>query len=214
MLDIARVVEIRPESHAVDIEMMRDGRRIAGVQVMARSGGTDMGLSDLSSPALSGYGTPNSAVRDIYAVVAHFGTTPIVLGFLFPQVSQVLFPDRDRMVYRHASDVYTTIDAQGNTELSHPSGTFLRIGKTAPHEDLTGKDYDKLWAIKRNTDAAVNVQLTVKNAGAQVASINIDPSGNVTIDHAGNLSVSAGGAMRLESGGNMTFVAPRIDLNP
>lgn len=221
MLDIARVVETHPESHAVDLEFMADGRRVAGVQVMSRTAGTDMGLSDLSRPERTGYGAENSAVRDVYAVVGYFGHTPVVLGFLFPQVAQCLFPDRDRMVYRHASDVYMTIDKDGNTEVYHPSGTFLRIGTTAPHEDLTGKDYDKIWAIRRNTEKAVHVQLSVKNAGSQVASVNIDPGGNVTLSNsgntsiqtAGNVAVTAGGTMNLSSGGAMTLTAPTIDLN-
>lgn len=221
MLDIARVVETHPESHAVDLEFMADGRRVAGVQVMSSSAGTDMGLSDLSRPDRTGYGAENSAVRDVYAVVSYFGRTPVVLGFLFPQVAQCLFPDRDRMVYRHASDVYMTIDRDGNTEVAHPSGTFLRIGTTPVHEDLTGKDYDKIWNIRRNTDKAVHVQLSVKNAGGQVASVNIDPAGNVTlanqgntsIQTAGNVAVTAGGTMSLSSGGAMTLTAPTIDLN-
>lgn len=221
MLDIARVVETHPESHAVDLEFMADGRRVAGVQVMARTAGTDMGLSDLSRPARTGYDSENSAVRDVYAVVGYFGRTPVVLGFLFPQVAQCLFPDRDRMVYRHASDVYMTIDKDGNTEVYHPSGTFLRIGTTAAHEDLTGKDYDKIWSIQRNTDKAVHVQLSVKNAGSQVASVNIDPAGNVSLSNqgntsiqtAGNVAVTAGGTMALSSGGAMTLTAPTIDLN-
>lgn len=221
MLDIARVVETHPESHAVDLEFMADGRRVAGVQVMSHTAGTDMGLSDLSRPERTGYGSENSAVRDVYAVVSYFGRTPVVLGFLFPQVAQCLFPDRDRMVYRHASDVYMTIDKDGNTEVYHPSGTFLRIGTTAAHEDLTGKDYDKIWSIQRNTDKAVHVQLSVKNAGSQVASVNIDPAGNVSLSNqgntsiqtAGNVAVTAGGTMALSSGGAMTLTAPTIDLN-
>lgn len=229
MLDIARVVETRPESHAVDLEFLADGRRVAGVQVLSRTAGTDMGLSDLSRPERTGYGAENSAVRDVYAVVGYFGRTPVVLGFLFPQVAQCLFPDRDRMVYRHASDVYATIDKDGNTEVSHPSGTFLRIGTSPAHEDLTGKDYDKIWRIRRNTEQAVHVQLSVANAGAEVASLNIDPSGNVTLKHAGNLtattggslsaavsgslSATVGGASTVDSGGDMSLTAPTITLN-
>jgi len=221
MLDIARVVEIHPESHAVDLEFMADGRRVAGVPVMARSAGGDVGLSDLSRPTNTGYGAENSAVRDVYAVVGKLGQAPIVLGFLFPQVAQCLFPDRDRMVYRHASDVYMTIDKDGNAEVYHPSGTFLRIGSTAEHEDLTGKDYDKIWNIRRNTDKAVHVQLSVKNAGNQVASINIDPGGSVTITNSGNtkvttsgnVDIAAGGSMNLTAGAGMKLKAPRIDLN-
>lgn len=221
MLSLARVVNIHPESHAVDLVFMDDGRRIAGVQVMAGSAGSNFGCSDLAVPDATGYEAENTGTRDIYAVVSWIREIPLVLGFLFPQVAQCLFADKERMVYRHASDVYTTIDKDGNTEVYHPSGTFLRIGTTAAHEDLTGKDYDGAWKIARNTGKAVHVQLTVKNAGAQKASLNIDPSGNVTLSHVGNLSTttggnlsaSVGGTSTVNSGGNMSLTAPTITLN-
>jgi hypothetical protein len=221
MLSLARVVAIHPESHAVDLEFMEDGRRIAGVQVMARSAGTNFGLSDLSTPDGDGFGGSNSGTRDVYAVVGWVREHPFVLGFMFPQVAQCLFSDKDRMVYRHSSDVYMTVDANGNTELYHPSGTYLRIGSSSGHEDLTGKDYDKLWKIARNTQSAVHVHLSVKNAGSEVASLNIDPSGNVTESNVGNLSAAVGGNLSANvggtadvvSGGNMSLTAPTITLN-
>jgi hypothetical protein len=183
-------------------------------------------LADLPVPSLPPSGDKwdlnESKDRDMLAVVAFFKRLPIVIGFLYPQVSQMLFSDQNRRIERHASDVYTTIDGDGNTELYHPSGTYLRIGTAAAHEDLTGKDYDGKWKIEKNTTTAVHVQLTVKNAGSQVASVNIDPSGNVSLTHsgdlsvntAGNVAVTAGGTMDLTSTGNMTLTAPRIDLNP
>lgn len=221
MLHLARVVEIHPESHAVDLVFMEDGRRIAGVQVMSGTAGGNFGFADLARPTATGYDAENTGVRDIYAVVSWMREIPVVLGFLFPQVAQCLFADKERMVYRHASDVYTTIDADGNTEVYHPSGTFLRIATSAAHEDLTGKDYDGKWKIERNTGKAVHVQLTVKNAGAQKASLNIDPSGNVTLSHTGNLSTTTGGNLSatvggtstVNSGGNMSLTAPTITLN-
>ncbi|WP_206165862.1 hypothetical protein, partial [Citrobacter braakii] len=88
-------------------------------------------------------------------------------------------------------------------------------------EDLTGKDFDKKWAIKKNTDKAVHVQLTVKNAGAQVASLNIDPGGNVTLTHTGdmaintggNANVTVGGSTTVSSGGPATLNAPEVTVN-
>lgn len=221
MLTLARVVEIHPESHAVDLVVMDDGRRLAGVQVLSGSAGSNFGLSDLAAPDAVGYEAAGTGERDTLAVVSWVRDIPVVLGFLFPQVAQCLFADRERMVYRHASDVYTTIDGSGNTEVYHPSGTFLRIGASPGHEDLTGKDYDKVWAIKRNTGAAVHVHLEVANAGASVASLNIDPSGNVSLTHSGNLTTSTGGNLSATVGGSasvnssgaMTLTAPTITLN-
>lgn len=216
MLDLARVVAIHPESHAVDLFFMADGRRIAGVQVLSHSAGGNFGMSDLSTPdinAANQYESSNSGTRDIYAVVGWSSHIPLVLGFMFPQVAQCLFPDKDRMVYRHSSDVYFTVDKDANTEVYHPSGTFMRIGTSAAHEDLTGKDFDKVWKISRNTSKAVHVNLTVKNAGSEVAKITIDPSGNVVETNSGNLSATAGGTSLVKSTGNMTLEAPQITMN-
>jgi len=173
---LARVVGVHPESNAVDIEMMIDNRRIPGVQVGSGSAGTDCGLADLSEPTFTEYGKGNSKTRDIYAVVTWVHDFPIVLCFLFPQVSECLFLEKNFRVNRHASDVYSTIDANGNIEVCHPSGAYVRFGATPDHVDLTGKDYDKKWKIKRNTDKPVHIH--VGQAGG-VASVNISPSGQI-----------------------------------
>lgn len=221
MLNLARVVDIHPESNAVDIVFMDDGRRYAGVQVVSGSAGTNFGYADLSLPDKTGYDAGNTNTRDIYAVVSFVKQIPVVLGFLFPQVAQCLFEDKERMVYRHASDVYVTVDKNGNTEVAHPSGTFLRIGETPGHEDLTGKDFDKVWKIERNTGRAVYVHLTVANAGSPVATLDIDPSGNVVETNAGNLSATVGGAttvdsagaVTIKSGASITLQAPSLVFN-
>lgn len=194
MLSLARVVKVHPESHAVDVEFMDDGRRVAGVQVLSSVAGTDFGSTDLSEPDTMGYGSKQSKTRDIYAVVDFIRDIPVAIGFMFPQVAQCLFKDTNRKVYRHSSDVYYTIDGKGNTEFSHPSGAYVRFGATPEHENLTGKDYDKKWQIKRNTKSKVHIH--VEQAGG-VASFDIDPSGNITIK-AVNIDVT--GKMHITGG--------------
>lgn len=49
--------------------------------------------------------------REMSAVVVFARGVPVVLGFLLPQVGQMTFPDKNRRVDRHASGVYSTIDA-------------------------------------------------------------------------------------------------------
>ena len=218
MLMLARVVNIHPESHAVDLVIMEDGRRISGVQVISHSAGTDFGLSDLALPDATGYDAKNTKTRDIYAVLSWVRDIPLVLGFMFPQVAQCLFADKERMVYRHPSDVYLTIDGKGNTELYHPSGAYLRLGESGAHEDLTGKDYDKVWKIKRNTGRKVNIHL---EQGGGVASLNIDPGGNIDLKHAGNLTTSTGGNLsakvdgtaNIEVSGDTTLTTPTLTVN-
>lgn len=217
MLNLARVVDIHPESHAVDVVLMDDGRRISGVQVLAGSAGTNFGVADLAMPDAVGYEAKNSKTRDIYAVLSWVRDIPVVLGFLYPQVAQCLFREKERMVYRHASDVYVTIDGNGNTEIYHPSGAYFRIGESGAHEDLTGKDYDKVWAIKRNTDKKVHIHL---EQGGGVAALDIDPAGNISLTHAGNLTTSTGGNLSATVGGStdlnsgpVTITAPSLTIN-
>lgn len=218
------VVAVYPEGNSVDVLLDDDGSRLANVQVLSPTGSSNTGvidLPDVGGPADDTRWDP-TATRDRYvkAMVGFCRSVPFVAGFLLPQINQITFKEKNRRIARHASDVYTSVDDAGNVEVYHPSGTFLRIGTAAAHEDLTGKDYDQKWAITRNTDKAVHVQLTVKNAGVQKASLNIDPSGNVTLSHAGNLSSSTAGSAVVNvtgttdvvSGGNAHLTAPQVTI--
>lgn len=200
------VVATYPEAASVDVLLIDEGRRLRGVQVMVPTGSSSTGILDL--PDVGGPTDESrwdiTVERDRYmrALVAFVRGVPVVVGFLLPQVNQITFKEPNRRIMRHASDVYTSIDDAGNVELYHPSGTYLRIGTEAEHEDLTGKDFDQKWAIQRNTDKAVHFQLTVKNSGGQQASLNIDPEGNVTLVHVGNLTIETGGNASVTVAGN------------
>lgn len=224
MLEIARVVGIHPESYAVDIVVLRTGTRLSAVQVLSPMAGSAFGHADLPKPDLTTPADPYATERterDIFAVVAMADRLPLVIGFLFPQVAQCLFPDVERAVHRHCSDVYSTIDSEGNTEWRHPSGTRIRVGTTPEHDDLTGRDYDGRWAIERNTDKAVHLRVEVHNAGSKVATIDVDPSGNVLLDHDGNLTINTRGATQVNvegtttvaSGGAAVVQAPSVTLD-
>jgi hypothetical protein len=136
---------------------------------------------DIPTPTAPGapYGVIATKDRDIYAAVDTMGGLPVVVGFLFPEVCQMLFLEAQLKIQRHASDVYTMVDAEGNAEFFHPSGTYLRIGASPAHRDLTGQDFDKKWKIANNTSTPVHVHLSVRNAGAEVGSVDMDPSGNM-----------------------------------
>jgi len=189
-LKLAKVVKVNPGGHSVDLLFLDDGSRIPGVQVLSGSASTNSGVVDIPEPSGGGWDSSASLTgdRDLIAVVAFYRGLPLVQGFLFPQVCQMLFDRPNFKVTRHASDVYQTVDGAGNVEVYHPSGTYLRIGESAAHEDLTGLDTDGKWKISKNTSKAVHVQLTIKNGGVLKASLNIDPSGNVTLNHEGNFS--------------------------
>lgn len=223
-MTLARVIRIIPEANAVDLQFLDTGDVVPMVQVMAGSASGNTGLVDLAQPDQNTdpLDPLSRGERQIIACVNFYRGLPVVQGFLFPQVCQMLFERINFRVDRHASDVYSTIDADGNTEVYHPSGTYLRIGTDPAHEDLTAQDFDGKWAIANNTDKAVHVQLTVKNAGAQVASLNIDPAGNVTLNHAGNFNHVVGGSYSLSvagtytatSGGAYVLQSPTFDWSP
>lgn len=207
-----RVAAIHPEDYSVDLVMTDTGDQLAGVQVLSPSASTNSGQNNLPSVATPSSGNlwdlTETTSRDVLAGVAYFGQYPIVLGFRFPQVCQMLFAELDRAINRHASDFYTSIDGQGNYEAYHPSGTYLRIGTSPDHEDLTGKDFDGQWKIAKNTASAPHVHLTVANAGAPVASIDIDPSGNITLQNNGNLTATVTGNVVGDVTGTVTLNAP------
>jgi len=207
-LQLGIVVACYPEGNAVDIILPDSGSRLSNVQVMFL-GSDSTGTVDLPDPGLPADDTrwllTNNPARTIYGIVGSYKGHPVCLGFLLPQVNQMTFKQLNRRIVRHASDVYTTTDKSGNTELYHPSGTYLRIGTTPAHEDLTGLDFDALWKITKNTATAVYVHLTVANAGVVKATLEIDPSGNVALVNQGTLNATVTG--------NMTVTANQISLN-
>jgi hypothetical protein len=207
----ARVVALHPEDHSCDLVMLSDGSRLSGVQIMSSSASTNTGLNDLAAPTPAPGGDKWNASlktgRDIVAIVDWCENNPYVVGFLFPQICQMTFKDPNRKIDRHASDFYQTIDGKGNVEWSHPSGTYLRIGTSPEHEDLTGKDFDKKWAIKNNTGTAPHVHLTVASAGSVVATLDIAPSGAITVTGA-TLAATLTGAATLVAPGGVTVDTP------
>jgi hypothetical protein len=212
-----RVSAIHPEDYSVDLVMTDDGSRLAGVQVLTPHASTNSGANCLPQPSMPASGNvwdlTETTDRDVLAGVAFFGQYPVVLGFRYPQVCQMLFADLQRAINRHPSDFYTSIDAAGNFEAYHPSGTYLRIGTSSAHEDLTGKDFDGLWKITKNTSSAPHVHLTVANAGSPVASVDIDPSGNITLQNNGNLSATVGGNVTATVTGNVDITSPQTTIH-
>lgn len=192
---LAQVTRIRPGGHAVDLVFVDDGYRVAGVQVISSAASSNTGLNDLPETETG---------RELIAVVIFMAGMPLVIGFLFPQISEMLFSDPGRKITRHSSDVYSSIDRDGNAEWYHPSGTYIRIGTTPAHEDLTGKDFDQKWRTRRNTDKAVHFHLEIQNGGVSKGVIDIDPNGNGTLTLKGDLSVDVSGNLNATIGGNAT----------
>lgn len=203
--ELAKVVAIHPESNCVDVVVLRTGARLAAVRVLSATATGQTGIANLHLPdCTGGYDSDNTGKRDIVAALEYYREMPFVVGFLYPEVSECLFARPDFKVDRHASDVYHTINANGDMELHHPSGAYVRIAESPAHEDLTGQDYDGIWSIQRNTGRAVHIH--IEQAGG-VASVNIDPAGNIDIIHDGNLTAATGGNLSASVGGNISATA-------
>lgn len=204
-LRLAKVVAVYPGGYSVDLKFYDDGSQASNVQVLSgRPVSTSTGVSDMPTPDVPAGGSQwsmqDTKTTDMIGVVGFVRGVPVVVGFLYPQVNQMLFSDKDRMVYRHKSGVYFTIDKDGNLEMCHPSGAYIRFGDSPDHEDLTGKDFDGKWKIP--TTEAVSIR--VAQAGGK-AVITISPSGDIAISSDGDISFSAVG--------EFTVSASKINLN-
>lgn len=201
----AKVVGVANQGRAVSLIYMDDGSQVPNVQVMSGAASSKAGRSLLHKPTPPK--TPGDPTKtndqDVYALVGTLmGGIPIVLGFYFPQVSQMMF-DRDNfLIDRHPSDVYHTIDDDGNVTVRHPSGTSIVISTDPEAEDLTGQDFDKKFAIARNADKAVHVRVKVMNAGVQKADLHLDPDGNLILDLAGDATVTVAGDLHATVAGD------------
>lgn len=197
MFRLGYVVATHPEDHSVDLVMCDDGTRLIGVQVMSVGGSARTGHVDMPEvPETNNkwdITKPNG--QDQKAVVVFSKAGPVVMGFLLPQISQMTFKDGKRRMNRHQSDVYHTIDGEGNMELHHPSGAYVRMGEKLDHEDLSNKNFDESFKIDRNTDKKVGGRVSISGAEAQV-----DKDGNfklsiknteVTIDKDGNCKIKS-----------------------
>lgn len=198
----AKVIAIHPEDNSCDVMILRDGTKLMGLQVQSSSASTNTGLIDLVQPADAPGGQWTTRTdRDVVAIVDFCDDMPFISGFLFPQICEMTFKEPNRKIDRHASDFYHTVDAAGNAEWFHPSGTYLRMGESPAHEDLTGKDFDKKWKITKNTARAPHVQLVIANGGDVKLTIHADPAGNLTV-------TSAAGTATLVFPGGVTVDTP------
>ena len=222
--DLGVVVATYGSGRCVDV-LMPNGDQLSNVSVMSEHASSSSGSHDLpdigNPPGDARWLLTASPERYVRAVVCFIRGVPICLGFVFPQLNQVTFNQINRKIDRHASDFYSTIDQYANAEWSHPSGSYFRIGTNPAHEDLTNQNYQQNWNISANTASAPHVHLQVANAGRAVATIDIDPSGNILVQHNGDMTVNVGGNLEasvagttsVTSGGAADVKAPSVTVD-
>jgi len=210
-MNLARVVAVHPESHRVDLLFLATNQRVPGVRVMSGAASSSSGMFGLATPtsqkAADPYDDPTKGDRVLIACVGYFDGQPVVHGFIFPEVSEILFADPDRVMHRTPSDFYHTVDGAGNAEWFHPSGAYVRIATDPAHEDLRGKDYNGKFNPKRN--AGNKVHIHIEQAGG-TASVNIAPDGAIVIKSAATLLAEVADTVTVKAGGATTVEAPSV----
>jgi hypothetical protein len=159
-----QVVGTHPETYSVDLLDWRSGWRMDQVPVMVgpatgRTGAADLPVFSEESPGL--------------AIMDMVDGNPVVLGFIHTRLSALRFAD-GRAIDRHDSDVYQTIDREGEFELYHPSGAMIRMGEGEAHVDLTGLDHDGQWALAKNTGKTVKLTLQVGASKIVISDEGVD----------------------------------------
>lgn len=184
MLRKGLVVATHVEDNSVDLVMADNGERLAGVQVITLDGSTRTGTADLPlMPEKNNkWDVTERTEQDMIAIVGSVFGIPVVVGFLFPQINQIL-PKKGskRKFKRHQSDVQTSIDGDGNIQIVHPSGTYVRIAESPDLENLDGLNADENAKTDRNTLRRVSVRIGLAG-GAAVITITPDGAASFSLD--------------------------------
>ncbi|EPT1451934.1 hypothetical protein ACVOZ6_003522 [Escherichia coli] len=174
------VVDVHPGDHSVDLVLVDNYARLVGVQVQAHTASSRSGAVELPDVEVrqNKWDISDRTGQEVMALVDFVGPTPIVTGFLYPQISQMTHQDGKIKYHRHTSDVQTYTDGEGNMGLLHPSGAHITIGTTPDPKDFSGQNVDKNLTIDRNTKT--KVYLRVSLAG-NVAVLTMTPEGACTL---------------------------------
>lgn len=206
------VVATHPEDHSVDLVMSDDGSRLVGVQVLTPSGSTRTGTVDLPAVPQKAdkWDITQQTDQEMIAMVGYMGANPVVVGFLYPQVNQILSNDPKRRISRHQSDVQWSIDGDGNIQLDHPSGTYIRIGESPDREETAGANADGNAAFDRNTGRQVNIRIGMAGGSFD---LTITPSGQLLVNAQGDMIFNSEGNIEMTASGDIRLMGASIHLN-
>lgn len=180
MLSKAIVVEVHPDDHSVDLVMLSTRARYTGIQVASSNGSSRSGTIDLPEvpQRKDKWDISTDPSNQVIALVAEVGYTPVVMGFIYPQTSQMTHDDGRLKYNRHTSDVQTYTDGDGNMGILHPSGAFITLAESPDPRDFSGKNVDKNLAIDRNTGKKVHLRVAL---AGNVAVLTMTPDGACTL---------------------------------
>jgi len=205
-LTMGKVYDVHSEANMVDVLLM-DGSKLTDVQVLTPYASSSHGITNLP---ISKYAKnmldkdlPSSSARqdewDVFAVVGFLGGSilrPVVLGFLFPEENESLCgrddqpgnKDGSQYLFKHKSNVYSRIDQDGQIEISHPSGLFIKIGKDCDLTTITNWDtklrpFNRFNPVSKEADPAPYVYISHPSGNT----LMVNPDGDVTEHIVGNV---------------------------
>lgn len=189
------VVAVNHEDHSVDV-LLSDGRRMTGVQVLAGVGASaKTGSFNLPTvPPSDGkdkWDVSQKNGKDQIAVIDFVEDIPVVVGFLYPQISEMTFADKDLYFFRHQSDATISIEKDGSIQVAHPGGTYLKIGSDPEPKDHAGTNIDENLELTENLGVATTVRIGVAgaNGGDHVVRLTMSPDGKVELLAEDNITV-------------------------
>jgi hypothetical protein len=228
VLRVARVIKSKPHENAMDIVYLDDGVSAFSVPVMSQHAGYSHGTHYLPDPRPKNgeggamdvdLGLDKAGDKDMLAVVANLMSNPIILGFMYPDITHNAF-DYDKFpdirVDRHASDFEMVTMGTGAFELRHPSGTSIEIGSVP---SLAGADFNQKYKHKRNLRNKMPVTLRVKTQSGDAVinieangKININSPSQVSINTIGNIYVAAKGELKVSAVGKLSLDGGVVDI--
>ncbi len=204
------VVAVHPEDHSVDLVLADSFARLSGVQVCAGSASSRSGGIDLPDVGVRAdkWDITRPTGEEVQALVDYVGRVPVVVGFIYPQISQMTHRDAKLRYSRHTSDVQTYTDGDGNMGLLHPSGAHIVIGTDPTPKDFSGQNADKSLAIDRNTSS--NVLVKIELAGKAVV-LTLKPDGEMSVECA-NATIKATESILFNAGQKIVLDAPDTQI--
>lgn len=139
-LRTGRVIAVNWQDHTVDLAVS-GGATFAHVPIASRFAGTDYG--DLWQPQIDP--TTGRACHAIIAFLNGMAISPMVIGFFYPEVSQMML-DGFQRITRYAGDTFTAVSLDGDIWLAfNPDGSYVGFHNDNPAPPIVhGVDYDKL----------------------------------------------------------------------
>lgn len=219
---VARVSRANPDTHTVDVVFLDDGGFASGVPLISSSGSQQHGRAfvpevDIPPAPNERWDVMLSETVDTLALVGYAGRLPFCLGFLHPPGDGLGFAGggkdnadnhRNRLIERHPSDLYFTITDDAQMGWFHPSGdaaiTMTRADAKRTLEIAPRSDRNRLWEIKRNTDASKKVIIAM---GSGETGTTLTDNG-ILIKRGDTKIHLEGDVVTVESGGSRTEITP------